>query len=291
MAQRALPLNARAKLLNPKSDVAFKHLFGRKNQELLVDFIKGALPTRNPSDITYLQTAQDPELASKKQSILDVLCKDKDGSQYIVEMQLANHKGFEKRAQYYAAKAYSGQAEVGDEYHGLKEIIFIAITDFVMFPNKQNFYSTHVILDCETMEHDLKDFSFTFIELPKFQKKISQLEGSLDRWAFFFKEIRTLEAREVEMLCRVEPMDKAYQALAGFGMTAEEFMAYEAEQKRVMDNNAVEMQLIDDAEAKKASDVASKMLGRNYDIEDIVECTGLTRFRVEELKNELEAAK
>ena len=48
-----------------------------------------------------------------------------------------------------------------------------------------------------------------------------------------------------------------------------------------MDNSAVEMQLIDDAIAKQAREMASKMLGEKYSIQDVVECTGLPRERVE----------
>ena len=43
-------------------------------------------------------------------------------------MQVVKGRGFEKRAQYYAAKAYSRQLMEGDRYHKLKEIIFLAIT-------------------------------------------------------------------------------------------------------------------------------------------------------------------
>ena len=57
--------------------------------------------------------------------------------QHIVEMQVATQKGFEKRAQYYASKAYSGQLNEGEKYFKLKEVIFLAITDFVMFPEKK----------------------------------------------------------------------------------------------------------------------------------------------------------
>ncbi|WCR59056.1 MAG: hypothetical protein PG978_000470 [Wolbachia endosymbiont of Ctenocephalides felis wCfeF] len=78
----------------------------------------------------------DPEIASDKQSIVDVLCRDENGVQVIVEMQVAKTKGFEKRAQYYAAKAYSRQANKGDQYEDLKEIIFIAIADCILFPDK-----------------------------------------------------------------------------------------------------------------------------------------------------------
>ncbi|MFP3031082.1 MAG: PD-(D/E)XK nuclease family transposase, partial [Wolbachia sp.] len=74
-------------------------------------------------------------------------------------------QGFEKRAQYYAAKAYSRQADKGDQYHNLKEIIFIAIADCILFPNKSEYKSDHVMLDKDSYEHDLKDFYFTFIEL------------------------------------------------------------------------------------------------------------------------------
>ena len=96
-------------------------------------------------------------------------------------MQVARTQGFEKRAQYYASKAYSRQLDPGEDYTQLKEIIFIAITDFMMFKDKAGYYSTHVILDKETHAHHLKDFSFTFLELPKFDKKINELETLIEK--------------------------------------------------------------------------------------------------------------
>lgn len=50
-------------------------------------------------DVTFLKTVQDPDTAAKKTSIVDILCKDEKGHTYIVEMQVAKEKGFEKRAQ------------------------------------------------------------------------------------------------------------------------------------------------------------------------------------------------
>ncbi|WP_082068222.1 PD-(D/E)XK nuclease family transposase [Rickettsia endosymbiont of Ixodes pacificus] len=60
---------------------------------------------------------QDPDIAAYRQSIVDVLCRDKYGTQFIVEMQVSKHPGFEKRAQLYAAKAYSRQIIKEDEDH------------------------------------------------------------------------------------------------------------------------------------------------------------------------------
>ena len=99
------------KFLDPKNDFAFKRIFGSaRNKGILVHFINDMLRFTGDNavvEVVLLKTIQDPEIASKKQSLVDVLCTDQKGSQYIIEMQVAKTKGFEKRAQYYAAKAYS----------------------------------------------------------------------------------------------------------------------------------------------------------------------------------------
>ena len=181
---------ALSKFLDPKNDFAFKRIFGtEKNQDILIHFINdivGFEGDRAIETVQFLKTFQDPEVASKKQSLVDVLCADQAGRQYIIEMQVAKTSGFEKRAQYYAAKAYGYQLNKGDDYDLLKEVIFIAITDFVMFDDKANYFSTHVLLDQETYSHDLKDFSFTFIELPKFTKTLDELGSLREKWAYFF---------------------------------------------------------------------------------------------------------
>ena len=180
-----------SKFLDPKNDVSFKRIFGtERNKDILIDMLNDVLVLNDHAkivDLSFIKTSQDPEIAYKKQSIVDILCQDQNGSRHIVEMQVARQVGFEKRAQYYAAKAYSSQMNAGDEYADLKQVIFLAFTNHILFPNKQSFKSDHVILDKHTQEHDLKDFSFTFVELPKFKKSIGELTNNVDRWTYFFK--------------------------------------------------------------------------------------------------------
>ena len=156
------------KFLDPKNDFAFKRIFGQeRNSDILIPFINDMLGFEGKDKIetiSFIPPSQDPDIAYKKQSLVDVLCADQQGRRYIVEMQVARGKGFEKRAMYYAAKAYANQLDIGEKYDQLKAIIFLAITDFVMFPDKPKYKSDHVVLDKETYEHDLKDFSFTFLE-------------------------------------------------------------------------------------------------------------------------------
>jgi predicted transposase/invertase (TIGR01784 family) len=152
-----------SKFLDPKNDVAFKKIFGsEKNKNILIHFLNDMLTFKDCGrikDVTFLKNTQDPETAAKKTSIVDILCKDEKGNIYIVEMRVAKEKGFEKRAQYYASKAYISQAHVGGKYQDLKEVIFLAISDFVIFPNKNSYKSDHVILDKTSHENDLKNFS------------------------------------------------------------------------------------------------------------------------------------
>ncbi len=238
----------------------------------------------------------DPEVASDKQSIVEVLCKDSSGFRYVIEMQLARDRGFEKRAQLYAAKAYSRQADKGDQYHNLKEIIFIAIADCVLFPNKSEYKSKHTIRDEDTNEHDLKDFYFIFIELPKFAKnKVEQLESTIERWCFFFKYAEDTTDEDLKDIAEKSPIIKlAYDELDKFRWNEKDLIAYE---ERIMDlrkEEGILAQKLDDArdegiqigheKGRKAEkiEVAKNLLKAGVSIDIIAQTTGLT---ADEIKN------
>ncbi|MFP3015729.1 MAG: Rpn family recombination-promoting nuclease/putative transposase, partial [Wolbachia sp.] len=83
--------------------MCFKKIFGtEKNKNILIHFLNdilGFTEINAIQEVEFLSTIMDPKVASDKQSIVDVLCKDSHGNRYIAEMQLARDKGFEKRAQ------------------------------------------------------------------------------------------------------------------------------------------------------------------------------------------------
>ena len=62
-----------------------------KNKDILIHFINDILGYKGDNavkEVEYLSPVQEPEIAIKKQSIVDVLCKDKKGIQFIIEMQV-----------------------------------------------------------------------------------------------------------------------------------------------------------------------------------------------------------
>ncbi|WP_353272085.1 Rpn family recombination-promoting nuclease/putative transposase [Wolbachia endosymbiont (group B) of Apomyelois bistriatella] len=216
--------------------------------------------------------------------------------------QVAKTKGFEKRAQYYAAKAYSRQASKGDQYHDLKEIIFIAIADCILFPDKSEYKSKHTIRDEDTNERDLKDFYFIFIELPKFPKtKEDQLSSIVEKWVYFFRYADETSEEELERIIGSDLIIKrAYEELNRFNWSEKEFIAYEQEIKRIRDEQAVLAQKLDDATQKgrqegiqighekgrKAEkiEVAKNLLKAGVSIDIITQTTGLSVDYIEKIQ-------
>ena len=302
---------ALSKFLDPKNDVAFKKIFGsEKHKDILIHFINDVLELKDNDqidEVEFLSTIQDAEIASKKQSIVDVLCRDKNGVQIIVEMQVAPTKGFEKRAQYYAAKAYSRQLNKGQEadglYENLKAVIFIAIADYIVFPDKTEFKSEHVILDKNSHEHDLQDFSFTFVELPKFKKeKIEELDTTLDKWCYFFKyAAKTSEADMAKIGSSYKTIGDAYEIVNQYNWNEQQLLAYERETKRVWDNRSVlEFQLdkakaegmeqgMEQGKAERDIEIAKGMILKNYPLANISALTGLSLVELQDLKSYFKA--
>ncbi|WP_265037391.1 Rpn family recombination-promoting nuclease/putative transposase [Wolbachia endosymbiont (group A) of Anomoia purmunda] len=290
---------ALSKFLDPKLDLTFKKIFGtEKNKNILIHFLNdilGCTEVNTIQEVEFLSTIMDPEIASYKQRIVDVLCRDSSGNRYIIEMQLTRDKGFEKRAQLYAAKAYSRQADKSGKYVDLKKIFFIAISNCTLFPDKLDYISSHTIRDEKTNEHDLKDFQFIFIELPKFPKsREEQLESVVDRWLFFFKYADETTDEDLRKIAKKSPIIKlAYDELDKFHWNEKDLVDYE---ERIMDLRTEEAILEyrldlakeegrEEGRKEREIEVAKKMLVNSIDVNTIVKCTGLSMSKIEELQN------
>jgi predicted transposase/invertase (TIGR01784 family) len=176
--------------------------------------------------LEFLNGIQPPEIQARKESIIDVLVRDQKGTKYIIEMQVAKIKGFEKRAQFYAAKTYCTHFNAGSAYKELKRVIFLAITSYIVFPEKGQYKSDHIILDTKTYENDLKDFSFTFVELPKFQMQLNELKTLEEKWYYFLKHAE--ETNHIDQSLASNPeIKEAYDVLERGHWSEKELLEYE----------------------------------------------------------------
>ena len=98
--------------INPKTDFAFKKIFGsEKSHGVLISFLNGILYGGRSiiEDLTILNPYQAPRIRGVKDTYLDVKAKLHSGETVIIEMQVLNVEGFEKRILYNATKSYAMQ--------------------------------------------------------------------------------------------------------------------------------------------------------------------------------------
>lgn len=275
--------------LDPKNDVAFKKIFGtEKNKDILIHFLNDILTFKERSpivDVEFIKTVLDPEIALQKTSIVDILCTDEKKNQYIVEMQVAKTSGFEKRAQFYASRAYSSQSRVGDRYQDLKEVIFLAIVDYDIFPKKDQYKSEHIILDKKTYEQDLEDFSFTFISLPRFTKKLEELVSLEDKWCYFLKNAEQTSQEDLEKIIDSSGiLQKAYHELNRFYWNKQELLNYDAAEKIRRDNLAVLEEKLNEGKIEGKMEMARGLLKQGISISIISVASGLSEEKIRSLK-------
>jgi predicted transposase/invertase (TIGR01784 family) len=184
--------------INPKTDFAFKKIFGSEQSHgILVSFLNGILYAGESliEDLEILNPYQAPRIRGVKDTYLDVKAKLTSGQTVIIEMQVLNVEGFEKRILYNAAKAYSIQLSQGDQYKLLNPVIALTITDFTMFSEFDAVISRFVLKEKDYLvDYPSCDLELVFVELPKFQKTLEQIDTLTEKWMYFLQHTRELEA-------------------------------------------------------------------------------------------------
>jgi len=185
------------KFLDVKTDFAFKKVFGSADsKDLLISFLNSVIEFENKqviTDLTIVDPYNIPMLKGMKDTFVDVKAELDDGSQVIIEMQVLNHEGFEKRVLYNAAKNYSVQLTKGDAYHLLNPVIALTITDFILFDENPELISNFKLLEKKKFIEYSDDIELIFIELPKFNKAEAELTTIQDKWLYFIKNSGDLD--------------------------------------------------------------------------------------------------
>jgi predicted transposase/invertase (TIGR01784 family) len=184
--------------INPKTDFAFKKIFGsEQSHDILISFLNGILYNGDPiiADLEILNPYQAPRIRGVKDTYLDVKALLATGQTVIIEMQVLNVEGFEKRILYNAAKAYSIQLGAGNKYAMLNPVIALTITDFEMFSEFDAVISRFVLKEKEFLvDYPSCDLELVFVELPKFKLDLAQLTSLTDKWMYFLQHTRELES-------------------------------------------------------------------------------------------------
>jgi predicted transposase/invertase (TIGR01784 family) len=272
------------KFVDVKNDIAFRKIFGNeKKKVILISFLNAVLGLEGKDrirEVTLLNPFQLPRIAGEKSSIIDVKATDEKGSTFIVEMQVAEPAGFDKRVLYYTSKDYAGQISIGEEYPKLRPVYFIGVLDFKYFSGK-DYLSSHLMVEEESGECVFKDLKFRFIELPKFDKKVDELKNIVDKWTFFIKNADELEV--IPDNVDDEGLKEAYEEAAQHNWTREEYDAYIYSGMREQDEKG-RMELAElRAEERKLNTLILAMNSKGLSLGMIAEITGLDEVKVLEI--------
>ena len=167
------------------------------------------------------------------------------GEIVIIEMQVLNVAGFEKRVLYNAAKAYSVQLDSGAPYTTLYPVIALTITDFNMFPDSPSVMSRFVLKERTRLtDYPSCDIELIFAELPKFTLSLEQLASVSDQWLYFIKNAPSLELIPTSMET-VPELQQAFQIAKESNLNRAELEEMESQQRYIQDQRGSIMKALE----------------------------------------------
>jgi len=267
-----------------KNGIAFRKIFGNQNKKIiLISFLNAVMKLEGSSriaDVEILNPYQLPIIKNLKASIIDVKARDKRGKTYIIEMQVAEPDGLDKRLLYYASKEYSQQIESGEQYPKLAPVIFIGIFDFPFTPGTK-YLSHHAVCDIENGDRVIKDMDFYFIELPKFNQPLASLTELTDKWIYFIKEAESLTV--IPDNVDDEGLKEAYHDANKHSWEKEELEAYDYSAMREQDERGKIELAEKKGESKKETETVIKLHVKGRSDEEISDLLDIPIERVREI--------
>src|SRR5487761_2478211 len=217
---------------DPKTDFVFKKLFGtEEHKPLLISLLNALLDRREDraiASVTFLTEEQRPPVQELKFSVVDVKCQDARGELFVVEMQVLQVEGFEKRVVYNASKAYVSQLGRGEDYPALDDIYAISICDFVLWPEEPGPPTVPLVSRWRMKEQGgrtgLSQVQYVFVELPKLRGD-RQPGAEVEEWAYVFREASHL-ATVPEFIHSAGPK-QAFEVARTAHFSAAEWEAYD----------------------------------------------------------------
>ena len=286
--------------INPRTDFAFKKIFGsEQSHNILISFLNGILYGGHSTiqTLTIINPYQAPIIKGLKSTYLDIKAELKTGEMVVIEMQVLNVAGFEKRILYNAAKAYSVELCEGQSYAHLNPVIALTITDFVMFEEFSQHISRFMLKekDC-LMDYPIQDLELVFVELPKFHRSLSELESLSDRWIYFLQHAPDLETIPA-MMAAIPEMNQAFAIANKATLTRDELDEQHRQSFFIHDQRGVAIkateqgirqgleQGLEQGSRQQQLTIAKRSLPL-LDDETISQITGLSIDDIQQLRNE-----
>ena len=297
-------------LLSLTIDAIFK-LYFKQNPTLLRALLADFLPLPPGCLIESIEFVDAEENSLNKDFILDLKLhlRTRSGAIKIVdvEMQTSDQDNLTGRLLAYAARIYSNQIKVGEDYtqlHPVYSVVFSTI-NFPEFKTAKDYY--HIC----TVQRDRpphlafsRGIQFVIIELAKFTKGIEKVVDQQEAWCYLLKRSGRMDAREsAQLKQKGKNMEDALEVLWALSKDEAEQARLEVEEKQRMDRRAElnyarkegrkegQREGIEEGRKKGikkgvrrgVEQVALKMLENGVEAKVISDCTGLSLQAIKKL--------
>ena len=279
------------KYINPHTDFGLKRLFGSEcNTELLISFLNTIFHGKqNIQKVTYINSESRP-------GFFVVRCENDKGEKFIVEMQNVYQEFFKDRTIYYSTFPIREQAQRGGDWDfHLNPVYTIGLLNFNFADGLENAKRWHhevKLMEVDTHEVFYDKLTYIYVEIPKFDKKESELESMYDKWMYVLKNLSNLMQRPAALQERV--FTRLFEQAEISKFDKQELKLYEdsvnayrdivnairtAEKKKYAEGRAEGRA---EGEKKAKEKIASNLLALGVPIETIMQASGLSE---EEIKN------
>jgi predicted transposase/invertase (TIGR01784 family) len=276
------------KYINPFTDYGFKKLFGEElNKDLLLDFLNELLKDEQGQimDLTYLKTEHLGTTEVDRKAIFDLYCENEKGEKFIVELQKTKQNFFKDRTVYYSTFPIREQAKRADWDYELKAVYTIAILDFIFDSDKDEpdkFRYDVKLADIDSNKVFYNKLTFIYLEMPKFNKSVDELETRFDKWLYVIRNLNKLD--RIPDKLREQIFDKLFETAEIARFTQEQVRSYEDSLKYYRDlKNSLDTAR-DEGKIEGKMEVAKILLSNGIPIDIIVKSTGLSEPEIKKLK-------
>ena len=267
-------------------DEVFKLVFGRESsKDVMIEFLNQVIPDRKIEDLDFIDKEMHPVERDLKGSVYDMSCRTDDGSRVIVEVQRRKQPFYPERALYYSTFQIQRQVEAGAEEYDFLPVYVVNILNFIMdsSPESKDVRSVYRLLEEKSHRLLTDRVTFIFLELPKFKKRLEDLDGNiLEGMYFCFKNMAGLNERPTVLthqvfskifeISELYNMDKDTRDKVLHKMTTER--DFRNQMKYFKETTLAEGRA--EGRAEGITEVAKRMLEAGMDIEQICKLTGLT---------------
>ena len=219
-----------AKYLDPRIDLTFKKVFG-ENEDLLMSLLNALLPLPEGDEIEhieYLPTELVPETPLKKDTIVDVRCRDNRGRQFLVEMQMIWTPAFMQRVLFNASKAYVRQSDKGGHYEDLQPVYSLNLVNDIFMPDMPDVhYHLYKMVHDADSKKVIEGLQLIFVELPKFKPTTLTEKRMYVLWLRFLTEINESTVTAPKELAEQPQISKAISIVEKSAYTDEQLDGYD----------------------------------------------------------------